>query len=139
MEIIQFITNFGFCYFPLSCSVFRVVLLTVALPTELCENIARIFRFSYIKLLLFILVLYGQMLCQLSYARIYYKPNSRWVCFCSGSYLLSQAVAHQVSSTLRSLTSVFGMGTGGSSLLSPPDFFGYVSHTLKTKQYNSDS
>ena len=31
--------------------------------------------------------------------------------------LLSQAVAHQVPSALRSLTSVFGMGTGVSSLL----------------------
>ena len=41
----------------------------------------------------------------------------------SGNYLLSRAVAHQVPSTLRSLTSVFGMGTGGSSLLSSPDLF----------------
>ena len=39
----------------------------------------------------------------------------------SGNFLLSQAVARQVPSTLRSLTSVFGMGTGGSSLLSSPD------------------
>ena len=31
--------------------------------------------------------------------------------------LLSQAVAHQVPSPLKSLTSVFGMGTGVSSLL----------------------
>ena len=31
--------------------------------------------------------------------------------------LLSQAVAHQVPSALKSLTSVFGMGTGVSSLL----------------------
>ena len=28
------------------------------------------------------------------------------------SYLLSQAVSHQVSSTYKGLTSVFGMGTG---------------------------
>ena len=34
-----------------------------------------------------------------------------------GYVLLSQAVAHQVPSALRSLTSVFGMGTGVSSLL----------------------
>ena len=39
----------------------------------------------------------------------------------TGNDLLSQAVSRQVSSTWRSLTSVFGMGTGGSSLLSPPD------------------
>ena len=34
-----------------------------------------------------------------------------------GYVLLSQAVAHQVPSALKSLTSVFGMGTGVSSLL----------------------
>ena len=60
--------------------------------------------------------------------------------FGSGSFLLSQAVSRQVPSTLKSLTSVFGMGTGGSSLLSPPDplsflFWAYSSRcTLKTKQ-----
>ena len=43
--------------------------------------------------------------------------------FGSGNYLLSRAVTRQVPSTLRSLTSVFGMGTGGSSLLSSPDSF----------------
>ena len=48
----------------------------------------------------------------------------------SGNYLLSQAVARQVSSTLRSLTSVFGMGTGGSSLLSSPDFFEVIPSKL---------
>ena len=40
--------------------------------------------------------------------------------FETGDVLFSQAVTHQVSSALRSLTTVFGMGTGGaSSLLSP--------------------
>ena len=34
-----------------------------------------------------------------------------------GYVLLSQAVAHQVPLALKSLTSVFGMGTGVSSLL----------------------
>ena len=48
----------------------------------------------------------------------------------SGNYLLSQAVTRQVSSTLRSLTSVFGMGTGGSSLLSSPDFFEVIPSKL---------
>ena len=33
----------------------------------------------------------------------------------SGTYLLSRAVTSQVPSAFRSLTSVFGMGTGGSS------------------------
>ena len=40
---------------------------------------------------------------------------------CSGGDLLSRAASHQVSSALQSLTSVFGMGTGGASLLSPPN------------------
>ena len=40
---------------------------------------------------------------------------------CSGSYLLSRAVSHQVSSAWQSLTTVFGMGTGVTSVLSPPD------------------
>ena len=35
-----------------------------------------------------------------------------------GYVLLSQAASHQVPSALKSLTSVFGMGTGVSSLLS---------------------
>ena len=39
----------------------------------------------------------------------------------SGSVLLSRAVAHQVSSALKSLTTVFGMGTGVTSLLLPPN------------------
>ena len=39
----------------------------------------------------------------------------------SGDVLLSQAVAHQVSSALKSLTTVFGMGTGVTSLLLPPN------------------
>ncbi len=39
-----------------------------------------------------------------------------------GSVLLSQRVAPSLSSALKSLTSVFGMGTGGTSSLSSPDF-----------------
>ena len=39
----------------------------------------------------------------------------------SGNVLLSQVVSNQVPSALKGLTSVFGMGTGGSSLLSSPD------------------
>jgi hypothetical protein len=38
-----------------------------------------------------------------------------------GNVLLSQGVAPQLPSALKSLTSVFGMGTGVSSSLSPPD------------------
>ncbi len=39
-----------------------------------------------------------------------------------GSSLSSRAVASQVLSAQLSLTSVFGMGTGGSSTLSPPQW-----------------
>ena len=41
----------------------------------------------------------------------------------SGNYLLSRAVTRQVSSAWRSLTTVFGMGTGVTSLLSSPNMF----------------
>ena len=44
----------------------------------------------------------------------------------SGDVLLSQAVTHQVSSALKSLTSVFGMGTGVSSLLLSPDNIAFI-------------
>ena len=37
------------------------------------------------------------------------------IAFCVGEDLFSRAVSSQVSSALMSLTSVFGMGTGGSS------------------------
>ena len=39
----------------------------------------------------------------------------------SGGVLISRAVASQVPSALRGLTSVFGMGTGGSLLPSSPE------------------
>ena len=39
----------------------------------------------------------------------------------TGSVLLSRAVTRQVSSALKSLTTVFGMGTGVTSPLLPPD------------------
>ena len=39
----------------------------------------------------------------------------------SGGDLLSQGIAPQVPSALEGFTSVFGMGTGGSPPLSPPD------------------
>lgn len=43
------------------------------------------------------------------------------ITFMSGGDLLSQGVAPQVPSALAGLTSVFGMGTGCSPPLSPPD------------------
>ena len=55
---------------------------------------------------------------------------------CVGTALSSQAVARQVFSTLMSLTSVFGMGTGGSSSpLAPTIYFRVLypqNRTMKT-------
>ena len=49
----------------------------------------------------------------------------------SGNDLLSRAVSSQVPSTLKGLTSVFGMGTGGTpSLLSPEMVSFYISFAL---------
>ena len=44
----------------------------------------------------------------------------------SGSDLISRAVSSQVPSARLSLTSVFGMGTGGSSMPLPPEMV-YIS------------
>ena len=71
----------------------------------------------------------------LPFANFFFNQN--------GNVLLSQAVSHQVSSALRSLTSVFGMGTGVTSSLLSPHFllvfsscccvaaYSIVSHILK--------
>ena len=53
----------------------------------------------------------------------------------SGSFLLSRAVSSQVPSAPKGLTSVFGMGTGGSPSSSPPEIFFY--RTLTTAQRDS--
>ena len=42
---------------------------------------------------------------------------------CVGTDLFSQSVARQVFSALMSLTSVFGMGTGGPSSLKAPTIY----------------
>ena len=49
------------------------------------------------------------------YCKIFCKTKT-------GNVLLSQAASHQVSSALRSLTTVFEMGTGVTSSLLSPDF-----------------
>ena len=54
------------------------------------------------------------------------KTQSKNSGFGAGIDLFSRAVSSQVSSTRMSLTSVFGMGTGGSSLpLTPASFTQY--------------
>ena len=50
----------------------------------------------------------------------------------SGNVLLSQVVSNQVPSALKGLTSVFGMGTGGSLRLLPPEIL--CARTFKTTQ-----
>ena len=45
----------------------------------------------------------------------------------SGGDLLSRAVTSQVPSALKGLTSVFGMGTGVTPSLSPPEMVSYLS------------
>ena len=52
--------------------------------------------------------------------------------FCVGIDLFSQSVARQVSSAQVSLTSVFGMDTGGPSPLKTPTI--YEGYTFKTEQ-----
>ena len=48
------------------------------------------------------------------------ETSSRFLCW---HYLFSRAVARKVFSAHTSLTSVFGMGTGGPSLQSTPTYF----------------
>ena len=48
--------------------------------------------------------------------------------FCVGNDLFSRAVSSQVSSALQSLTSVFGMGTGGPSALKSPTALSSLVH-----------
>ena len=56
--------------------------------------------------------------------------------FCkTGNVLFSQAVARQVSSALESLTSVFEMGTGGSSPPLSPDFLAPLLHDILVSSF----
>ena len=53
----------------------------------------------------------------------------------SGNVLLSRAVSSQVPSALKGLTSVFGMGTGGTPSPSSPETVNFFfPHTLTTAQ-----
>ena len=54
----------------------------------------------------------------------------------SGDVLISQRVTPQVSSALRSLTTVFGMGTGGSSSLLSPQVAESAAFTVPSKLNN---
>ena len=50
----------------------------------------------------------------------------------SGGDLSSRAVSNQVLSALKGLTSVFGMGTGGTPSPLPPEIISFSSRTLTT-------
>ena len=56
-------------------------------------------------------------MCFVSYCNMKKRDRLSDLSFKTGDVLLSQAVTHQVSSALWSLTSVFGMGTGVASTL----------------------
>ena len=49
-----------------------------------------------------------------------------------GNFLFSQAVTHLVSLASKSLTAVFGMGTGVSSSLSSPEKLSYLCYLIYT-------
>ena len=89
--------------------------------------------------------------------RIEQKRQPRWLSLLCWRYLFFRPVSRQVSSAQVSLTSVFGMGTGGPSLQSTPTYFflkekvskknftpfffqeeglRFNYHTLKTEQSN---
>ena len=79
-------------------------------------------------------LLAGQVLSQLSYTPIikwfvvfspFFRAESRFLCslLCVGIELSSRTASREVLSPLQSLTSVFGMGTGGPSAFVTPTFF----------------
>ena len=55
--------------------------------------------------------------------RIKQKRQPKWLSLLCWRYLFFRPVSRQVSSAQVSLTSVFGMGTGGPSLQSTPTYF----------------
>ena len=55
--------------------------------------------------------------------RIEQKRQPKWLSLLCWRYLFFRPVSRQVSSAQVSLTSVFGMGTGGPSLQSTPTYF----------------
>ena len=57
--------------------------------------------------------------------------------FLTGNALSSQSVSRQVLSAYECLTTVFGMGTGGTTQLSSPDILLSIYATLKTIQKKS--
>ena len=63
------------------------------------------------------------------------KSTTETVMLHVGAYLFSRAVASQVSSARQSLTSVFGMGTGGPSALITPTIFSRTLIENQTREF----
>ena len=76
-------------------------------------------------------LLAGQVLSQLSYTPkglgTKMPPRFREAALCVGLDLSSRTVSGEVLSALQSLTSVFGMGTGGPSAFERPTLFSSLS------------
>ena len=74
---------------------------------------------------------------RLSYGGIYDErlDETSNLCRSVGAYLFSRAVASQVSSARQSLTSVFGMGTGGPSALITPTIFSRTLIENQTREF----
>ena len=71
-------------------------------------------------------------------AKFVYEKKHPIGCFrLTGNALSSQSVSRQVLSAYECLTTVFGMGTGGTTQLSSPDIQLNVLSTLKTIQKKS--
>ena len=68
-------------------------------------------------------------------AKFIYEKSTLTGALClTGNALSSQSVSRQVLSAYECLTTVFGMGTGGTTQLSSPDIQLNVLSTLKTIQ-----
>ena len=65
---------------------------------------------------------------------IYEKSTPQGAYHLTGNALSSQSVSRQVLSAYECLTTVFGMGTGGTTQLSSPDIHLSIYATLKTIQ-----
>ena len=70
--------------------------------------------------------------CSTDWAKEEYEETAKpmWNSCCVGNDLSSRPVSRQVLSALQSLTSVFGMGTGGPSALKSPTRYIFLTYLL---------
>ena len=91
-----------------------------ARTSDIMINSHALYRLSYRGILSYYVISISLFFQNIKYFKRIYLTDEAYSLrplICSGSVLSSRAVARQVLSTLRSLTSVFGMGTGGASSL----------------------